>query len=161
MVREIALLIEHTRGPFPHGDLHKMRKSERLVTHFESLGDDDFLAPDFNTYCMCIQGIASRFQHGSEDGTPERAIQWLALGDFFDLFPKYRFLEGEWEVFSHFAREYIATKRLQEIELSLLLTPEKLLALKEHNPCQGWGHFLGPIEAIVLDDDDEDVVDVY
>jgi YxiJ-like protein len=154
LVREIKQLREKTAGPFPYDDLRKMRANERLIPHFKALGDDDWLAADLNTYFMCVEGIASHILHGVEDDAPKQALQWLALGDFFEIFPTYRFLENEWEAFSQFARIYQSIKRMQEIELAWLLSPEELLALKQQNPCQGWQSFLGPVTYIILDEDD-------
>jgi YxiJ-like protein len=131
-----------------------MYANEKLAPHFKALGDDnDFFTSDLNTYVMCIQGIASRFLHGEEAGTPKTAVQWLARGDFFTIFPKYRFLEGEWEHYAYFAHEYISTKRMQELELALLLTEDELMALKKQNPTDGWGSFLGPVRYISCDID--------
>jgi hypothetical protein len=160
LIREIEHLVESTKGPFPYDDIRKMKRSERLAPHFRAMGDEeDLLESDLNTYFMCIAGIGSRFLQGSEGGTPKEAIQWLALGDFFTIFPKYRFLEGEWEAFPQFSHEYVSMRRMREIELELLLTNDELLALKKHNPVQGWNHFLGPMTVIVIDDSDDDLDD--
>lgn len=153
VVQEIKYLNEITGGPFPYDGIRKMRKHEKLSPHFEALGDDDWLVADFNTYCMCIAGIASRFSKGTENEIPKPSLQWLAIGDFFTIFPQYRFLEDDWEAFPDFAHCYSNTKRMQELELSLLLSQDELLALKTHNPTREWGHFLGPLVVVTVDDD--------
>lgn len=154
LLQELQDLSEGINGPFSYDDLRKMRKTRRLAAHFKILGDDDWLSADLNTYFMAIDGLASRLLQGNVEDSPTTAIHWLARGDFFALFPKYCFLEGEWEQFSQFAHLYGSTKRMQEIVLTLLLTEDELLALKKQNPQEGWEHFLGPVTTINLDDED-------
>lgn len=155
LLQELQSLYEGVRGPFPYNDLRKMRKSERLAVHFDNLGDDNFLSADLNTYFMAIDGLASRLLEGDVEDVLITTIRWLALGDFPAIFPRYRFLEHEWEQFSQFAHMYRSIKRMQEIVLALLLTEDELLALQEYNPQKGWEHFLGPLTTIILDDEDD------
>src|ERR1700730_12173617 len=145
LLHELRDLYEGIHGPFPYNDLREMRETKRLASHFKILGDDDWLSTDLNTYFMSIHGFASRLLQGNVEDPPTTAIHWLTRGDFFAIFPKYCFLEGEWEQFSQFAHLYGSTKRMQEIVLALLLTEDELLALKKQNPQKGWEHSLGPV----------------
>ncbi|HLG77466.1 MAG TPA: YxiJ family protein [Ktedonobacteraceae bacterium] len=154
-MQELPVLYEGVRGPFPYDDLRKMRKSERLALHFENLGDDDWLSADLNTYFIAVDGLASRLLEGNIEEASITTIRWLALGDFLAIFPRYRFLEGEWEQFSQFAHMYGSIQRMREIVLALSPTKNELQALQEHNPQKGWEHFLGPLTTIILDDEDD------
>lgn len=153
--QEIKDLLAKATGPFPYADLRKMRQDEQLTPSFQTLGENDWLEPDFNTYCMCVEGVAEQMLNGSH-GTDiqSKSIQWLSLGDFFDIFLAYRFLEGKWQTFPHFTHIYSSMKRLQEIILSAHFSDEEVSELQQRNLCQGWGHFLGPITTIVVDGED-------
>jgi hypothetical protein len=152
-LQELKDLYDGIRGPFPYADVRKMYANEELASHFKELGEDDWLTADMNTYVMGIIGIVSRILQGKKEGMPENFIAWLALGDFFTIFPKYRFLEDKWEYYTYFAHMYTSAKRMQEIVLTLLLTDDELLALQKQNPCQGWESFLGPVTYINNEED--------
>lgn len=127
LLQELCNLYKDIGGPFPYKDLRKMRKTKKLASHFENLGDDDWLSADLNTYFMTVHGLASRILEGNMKEAPTTALQWLTTGDFFALFPKYHFLEDEWKHFPQFASMYENTKRMQKIVLLFFLAdlPER------------------------------------
>ncbi|GHO51165.1 YxiJ-like family protein [Ktedonospora formicarum] len=119
--KELQECLHKMPSGFPYRDMRNMRKDPALQTCFLSLTEEeDQLSPDFNTYCAGIEGTASYIVKGKIAHIPPYQLQWLRRGDFFDMFPQYRFLRDALPHYAFFFQMYALEKRMQEIERELV-----------------------------------------
>jgi hypothetical protein len=105
--------------PFPYDDTSRMKKD--FQSQFSVLADALDFSPDFNNYIMTIAGSISYVFKGKEKEIPQKQVQ-LLNHNFFDRFPKYKFIEISIDVYSKFNDTYMSYERARKLLLDFLIS---------------------------------------
>ncbi|WP_374018147.1 YxiJ family protein [Paenibacillus thiaminolyticus] len=103
-------------NPYPYEDTKKIKSDFEM--DFISLEDESFNA-DFNEYCTVIVGTTSYILKGKATNIPKKQVE-LLNEDFFQRFPKYRFIETSLKNYPDFQAEYNNHEQLRKLILDYL-----------------------------------------